>query len=152
MTIAHFYQTTGGYDKRDSVAALLTEQNYQQRKRVLILCDNKEQALTFDEYLWTFKPSSFIPHNLLSDSMTPPPPVMVATIDETLPYADILVNLSTSLIEKPNRFKHIIEIICDIEEEKQRLRDFYRQYQAHGIKREFIANFSHKGHEKVMAS
>ncbi len=143
MTIAHFYQAAGGYDKRDNVAALLTEQHYQQRKRVLILCDNKEQALSFDEYLWTFKPSSFIPHNLLSDAMTPPPPVMVATTDEKLPHADVLVNLSTSQIDKITRFKHIIEIICDIEEEKQRLRGFYRQYKAQGISVEFTSQLNH---------
>lgn len=138
MSNAYFYQTSGGLEQRQLLAARLTEHEYEKKHRVVVLCDTKEQALAFDEYLWTFNASSFIPHNLLSEAMTPPPPVVVATIDEQLPHSKTLINLSTSLPNEPQRFQRIIEIICDIDEEKNRLRDFYRQYQTQRIKAHFI--------------
>lgn len=140
MSTAQFYQISGGLDEKNHLAAQLTEEHYRQQKRVLILCHDKKQALAFDEYLWTFKPSSFIPHNLLSEAMTPPPPVMVATVDETLPFANTVINLSQSIALNVKNPQHIIEIICDIEEEKKRLRGFYREYQTQGFKVAFVAN------------
>ena len=52
--------------RHDLVAARLTEKALGRGHRVFINCDSRDQLDTLDDYLWRFKPSSFVPHCLAS--------------------------------------------------------------------------------------
>lgn len=128
MAEIRFYQISDS--NKLLTAAMLTETLYREKKRLCIVFDDKEQALAFDEYLWQFKPNSFIPHNLIDESLYPPPPVLVGTVSQTIPNTDVLINLSTQTLT--TRTKQLIEIIAKDDPELDRLRAAYREYQRHG--------------------
>ncbi|XNM63724.1 DNA polymerase III subunit chi [Escherichia coli] len=47
-------------------------------KRVLIACEDEQQAIRLDEALWTRPPESFVPHNLAGEGPRGGAPVEIA--------------------------------------------------------------------------
>ncbi len=138
MTRIHFFELSGHQRIEHPMVAELIEKRYLDKQSISVLCDNEAEALIVDEYLWTFKNTSFIPHNLLSQSLSPPPPVVIITPNEKPPRKTLLINLSHSFPLNPHQYQEIIELITEDEEEKKRLRGFYRQYQQLGLEVSFL--------------
>lgn len=106
----------------------LIEKLYQNKHRIFVWCPDKVTSEYIDEYLWTFKPESFIPHNLQGEGPEPPPPVQIGYQSIPRGYNDILVNLSATIPEFYLRFQKIIEIVKGEESERELSRQNYRQY------------------------
>lgn len=129
---ADFYLLTE--DQPDAhwlVACRLIEKAYLTKHRVFVFCERQQDAEMLDELLWTFKPESFIPHNLQDEGPEPPPPVQIGHL-EPKGTKDILINMSFSIPTFHARFKRIIEIVPNQEEEKELRRIHYKQYRALG--------------------
>ena len=58
-----FYNITSRDFFKDS--AILIEKLFKQGMKVLILCPDDEVTSFFDDFLWSFKEESFIPHTVL---------------------------------------------------------------------------------------
>ncbi|MBI2786554.1 MAG: DNA polymerase III subunit chi, partial [Legionella longbeachae] len=97
-----------------------------------VLCNHKEDAEYLDELLWTFKEDSFIPHNLQGEGPEPPPPIQIGYEKEPRGFNDILLNLSNSIPPFYSRFKRVMELVINIEAEKEQSRLHYREYRARG--------------------
>lgn len=114
------------------VACRLLEKAYAKGHRVYVLCNQKQDAEFLDELLWTFKEESFIPHNLQGEGPEPPPPIQIGYQKEPRGFDDILLNLSNHIPPFFTKFKRVIELVINVETEKEHSRIRYRSYKAQG--------------------
>ena len=114
------------------VVCRLLEKAYLRGHRVFVFCNNRQEAETLDELLWTFKELSFIPHNLQGEGPQPPPPIQIGFGSEPRGFDDILINLAGEIPLFYTRFRRIIEIVDNNEAAKEQSRAHYRQYRLNG--------------------
>ncbi|MFT4059699.1 MAG: DNA polymerase III subunit chi [Legionella sp.] len=114
------------------IACRLLEKAYARGHKVYVLCNNQHDAELIDELLWTFKEDSFVPHNLQGEGPEPPPPIQIGYKNEPRGFNDILLNLSSQIPPFYTRFKRVMELVSNIEAEKEQSRIHYREYRARG--------------------
>lgn len=126
---------------RLGTACRLIDKAWQQNRKVLVQAASRSEAEAVDELLWSFRAESFIPHHLIGDGPTPPPPVRIGW--ERLPAdsRDILINLGADIPAGFDRFQRIIEIVAGTHEEREQARAHWKEYkrlghvvQAHELK------------------
>lgn len=119
-------------DAKWLIACRLLEKAYLKGHKVYVHCNKKEEAEYLDELLWTFKNDSFIPHNLQGEGPAFPPPIQLGFAHQPKGFNDILMNLSQELPPFFSRFKRVIEIVSNVETEKQNSRTLYKLYRSRG--------------------
>jgi len=77
--------------KRAGALAALVERLYLDGRRVVVWFENEELAETFDEYLWTFRKLSFVPHRVWRGGGEMEDPVVLVTAPANPNRADVLV-------------------------------------------------------------
>lgn len=112
------------------VACRLLEKAYSKGHRVYVHCNSQLEAETLDELLWTFKDASFIPHNLQGEGPEPPPAVQIGYAQEPRGYNDILLNMASNIPPFYGKFKRVMEIVPNLESEKEQSRQRYKEYRA----------------------
>ncbi|WP_022956649.1 DNA polymerase III subunit chi [Perlucidibaca piscinae] len=126
---------------RLGTACRLVDKAWQQNRQVLIQTASRAEAETLDEQLWSFRPESFVPHHLVGEGPTPPPPVRIGW--EALPAEsrDILINLGADIPDGFQRFQRVIEIVAGSDAEREAARTHWKAYrklgyqvQAHELK------------------
>ena len=113
-------------------ACRLLEKAYLKKNQVFVYCAHQQDAENLDELIWTFKPDSFIPHNLQGEGPEPPPPIQIGYGEEPRGFQDVLLNLSATIPPFWTRFHRIIEIVSADEEAKIISRDHFRAYRKQG--------------------
>ena len=113
-------------------ACRLLAKAYAKKHTVFVFSKNKQDAELIDELLWTFKEDSFIPHNLQGEGPVPPPAIQIGYEREPRGFNDILLNLSGSIPPFYSKFKRIMELVLNLEPEKEQSRLLYREYKADG--------------------
>jgi len=116
---------------------------------VLLLCRDAAEQQQLDELLWTYQPTSFIPHRIstepvydaqvavhlsssLDSYLTARREIVGAAHAETLSRPLLCINLAAATID-PSQVERIFEIIEAHEEAKIQGRTRYRAYQQRGI-------------------
>jgi DNA polymerase-3 subunit chi len=120
--------------EKDQFVCRLIYKAYHHKHRVYIRCPDLSKTQHLDELLWTFTDESFIPHNIIGEGPTFPPPVQIG--HEAIPtqHNDILVNLCEDIPSSFKQFKRILEIIPNNEEARNKARENYRYYREQGCK------------------
>lgn len=99
-----------------------------QPKKIWWFCDDFAQQKQLDALLWSFDPSSFIPHGIhdLQGSIC---------ISEHLPEAGqwIIFNFSKQALKPQDTFEHIIEIVENEESTKIVGREKFKHYRKLGL-------------------
>ena len=131
MTRVDFYVVkSSGAEARLSVAARLTEKALGRGHRVFINCDSRGQLDTLDEYLWRFKPTSFVPHcPAASDEEEQ---VVLGFENAPGSHNDVLINLALAPPRFFARFERVAEVVTQDEDSLQALRDAWRHYKDRG--------------------
>ncbi|STY30290.1 DNA polymerase III subunit chi [Legionella wadsworthii] len=119
-------------DARWNVACRLLEKAYAKGHKVYVLCNDKQDAEHLDELLWTFKDDSFIPHNLQGEGPEPPPPIQIGYEGQPRGFNDILLNLTSYIPEFFPKFKRVMQIVLNVESDKELSRAHYRDYRIKG--------------------
>lgn len=114
------------------LACRLLEKAYTKGHRVYVHCTNQSDAELLDELLWTFRDDSFIPHHLQGEGPEPPPPVQIGYANEPRGFNDILLNLTDEIPAFFTRFKRVMELVSNVESEREQSRVRYKQYRAQG--------------------
>lgn len=114
------------------LACRLIEKAYNKGHKIYVFCTHQQEAELIDELLWSFKDDSFIPHNLQGEGPEPPPPVQIGYDKEPRGFNDILFNLSPRIPAFYTRFKRVIEIVPNMDAEKEQSRAHYKEYRAQG--------------------
>jgi len=97
-------------------------------QQVYIICRDEAEALHLNQYIWAFKPDSFIPHICAHEQAQ----AIVVLGHTSTPAAaqphhhEICINLSQALA--PEKFDRIIELVVQETEMLQTARDHYATY------------------------
>ncbi|MDV6345423.1 DNA polymerase III subunit chi [Nitrosomonas sp. Is37] len=133
MAQIDFY--SGASDKL-LVACRLSEKVIQQALKIMIYIPDLSLLNRFDKLLWTFSPTSFIPHCHVGDRVVNVTPVILIgsseEIQQIVPY-EVLLNLHDEVPLIYDRFQRVIEIVGNTPEDKVVARKRYRFYQEQGL-------------------
>ncbi|MDH5480495.1 MAG: DNA polymerase III subunit chi [Nitrosomonas sp.] len=133
MTEIYFYS---GADNKLETVCRLCAKTVHQGVKVLIYSLDSVMIKQLDQLLWTYSPTSFIPHCYINDSVDligVTPIILGDRIDQTVHY-DVLLNLHDTCPPYFNQFKRLIEIAGVEHEDKLLARKRYRLYQEEGFK------------------
>lgn len=131
----HVLQTTTSALKAWHYACHLIEELYQEKKSLYIHMDNEDEALRFDNLLWTFSDISFIPHVVYQPTLDVQPKAVAIGFGDTEPPPhatyDVLFNLSAKVPTFHQQFAHLIEIVFYATHVQQLARERFRYYREH---------------------
>jgi DNA polymerase-3 subunit chi len=121
-------------DKRDEFACKLIEKAYRSACYCYVLTDDAAQSHKINELLWTFRASSFIPHQLY-DGTRPELKNIILIGSSAAPtgWQHTVVNLSTNCPEDFSNITRVLEILENNETTRMPGRRRYSQYQKAGI-------------------
>lgn len=126
---------------RLTTACRLIDKAWQQNRKVLVQAGSRAEAEALDELLWSFRAEAFIPHHLVGEGPTPPPPVRIGWGDLPADSRDILINLGADIPAGFERFQRLIEIVAGTDAEREQARGHWKDYkrlghvvQAHELK------------------
>lgn len=110
---------------------------YRQRKKIMVIADDQDQAHLIDEYLWQFDPDSFVAHHLSGELATGGSPVEISWRNNpkqgNIPPNFVVVNAATVMPEGTQNNRQIIEFVPVEETLKQQARDRFKQYRQQGF-------------------
>ena len=132
MEITFYVLANPDPDKRLAAACGIIEKAYQQKRHVYVHTRDQTEANQLDELLWTLRADSFIPHNLVGEGPTPPPPVRIGWQQIPREAGDLLVNLRAEALPDVRRFRRIVEIVGGDESLREAARQRWRQYKQQG--------------------
>nr|WP_314740187.1 DNA polymerase III subunit chi [uncultured Haemophilus sp.] len=120
-------------DNINELASDLAAQAWRLGKRVLIACENEQQAFEIDELLWARDPDSFVPHNLSGEATQYPTPIEISWKGKrNAQRRDLLISLQTTIPDFAASFNQIIEFVPVDETAKAAARERYKQYRQMG--------------------
>lgn len=91
----------------------------------------KTFAKEMSDYLWAHDPISFLPHRFNDDSVMNAP-ILLDWQGQSLPYDDILVNMTSHTPHFFSRFQKVIEIVSLEELDKAAARKRFKFYRDRG--------------------
>lgn len=130
MTRISFY--SGASDKLNT-ACRLSAKAVQQDLKVLIYTSDDALLDRMDKLLWTFSPTSFVPHSRMNGELADVTPVILGKEVTQAMQCHVLLNLDDECPPIFGQFERLIEIAGVTAEEKQSARARYRHYQAQGL-------------------
>tara|TARA_R110002072_G_scaffold105615_4_gene230926 strand:- start:19964 stop:20398 length:435 start_codon:yes stop_codon:yes gene_type:complete len=113
----------------------LTEKAFLDFKRIHIQTSQSIQNEALDTALWTFKPESFLPHDI-GQAVKPIPPIIIDSNNlknELFLSSNLLILLTTQLPDNAQRFDRICILVSNIEEEIQAARALYKELKKQNI-------------------
>lgn len=120
--------------QRQVFACKLIEKIYRSGQVCYVLTDTAEQARELDNQLWTFRPGSFVPHQLYSG--TEPAftqTILIGGLAIPSAWSGVIVNLSTLYPPTVAPTQRILEILDQSASSLEAGRQRYRHYQQVGI-------------------
>jgi len=102
---------------------------------ILVVVDTQEQALELDDLLWSFKPESFIAHQIIgADEAVKVEITYPSSAGEinTGKHQDVLINLGSQIPEVFSRFARLAEIVIQDPKILENTREHYRFYKQRG--------------------
>lgn len=137
-----FYLVEKSSQTQTDVVCRLCQQIYTKHS-IWIYCRDAAQAQQLDDQLWTFAPTSFVPHLLIEDAKSVTDaqhewsntPILISC-DPPLRDREVCINLTgqaLDLTEIKHGTLHLIEIVGHNEEEKILSRQVFKAYRASDI-------------------
>jgi DNA polymerase-3 subunit chi len=117
-------------------ACRLTEKAYKLDNRTHAHVTEAAVARQLDEMMWTFRPGSFIPHEIAGQAPQPNAPVTIGHDCETPLSGDLLINLADAIPPFFDQFTRVAEIIDSSNEGRQRGRERFSFYRDNGYEPE----------------
>lgn len=119
---------------RYGFACKLVEKAYQNKQFCYIYTDTQQQSEQLDNQLWTFRPNSFIPHQIYEGEV-PDYQQMILIGTETAPdnWQNLILNLSSKYPENILHSNRVLEILDNNEQVKHQGRKRYQQYNQAGF-------------------
>ena len=137
MTRISFYILKGQQEHdRQVFACRLIEKAYLQGNDVYVHLENEQQAIQLSQTLWSFRPDSFVPHDLMHQQYDTTSPILIGYNASPPRLMNLLVNLSPQQPMFFSQFERVAEFINDDEQIKQDGRERYRFYQQRGYELE----------------
>lgn len=112
----------------------LAAMRWREGKRILIACEDEQQAIRLDEALWQRPANAFVPHNLAGEGPRYGAPVELAWPQRrgNAPR-DLLISLLPQFADFATAFHEVIDFVPFEESQKQLARDRYKAYRSVGF-------------------
>ena len=136
MAKADFYiLNKSDHNDRLSFLSRLIEKALKLGHTIYIHTNNFQQATEIDDYLWSYKIESFLPHELNGENTTKElsAPVTIGFTDDCKEHNDLLINLASELPVFYKQFGRIAEIVIQDNSILKELRNHYRQIKNENI-------------------
>jgi len=119
--------------EKERLACKLAEKAWQQNYRVFIYAESSTHAQQLDNLLWTFRQDSFVPHEILVDSVQPTMPIYIGYGSRIATEMTALINLTDTVPDFFFQYQRIAEIVENTETAKSSGRERYRFYRDKGL-------------------
>jgi len=130
MPAIDFYilSTTSEQDRYQFVCKL-AEKIFRQKQKAFFLTPSIEDSENLDDLLWSFRPTSFIPHQIIQNNTHSLfDQLLISNQDIPDNWSGILVNITQQLTPNIEKLTRIIEIINNNEVCLTKGRQRYRHY------------------------
>lgn len=135
MTRVGFYVVQAAdREQRMHVAVRLTDKAFQQGNRIFINAVDESQARALNDMLWSFRPSSFLPHGLQGEEHTDA--IAIGWGQDPSSHNDLLINLQLEIPPFFSRFKRVAEVVTQDPASLAALRRSWTFYQQRGYQLE----------------
>lgn len=128
MTQIHFTFNT---QDRLRAACEIAARRYRRGERLDIYCSASESLATFDELLWQYSPTAFVPHLHAAHPSAQQTLILLHDDPEQL-RAPWVLNLDGQCVPHAERFAHVVEVVSTSENERAAGRQRWREYKAAG--------------------
>lgn len=115
-----------------AVARQLAAKAWGQKLNVLIYAPDEALAANIDRLLWTQPALSFVPHCRDDHPLAAATPVIIGKRADSLPNADVLINLDSEPPPVFSRFDRLVEIVTGDANDVTLGRQRYRFYKDRG--------------------
>ena len=135
MTRVGFYVVqTGDQAQRLHVAARLADKAFQQGHKIYINAPDESQARDLDQLLWSFRPSSFLPHALEGEEHSNN--IAIGWGQTPGSHNDLLINLNLEIPDFFSRFNRVAEVVTQDPASLSALRKSWAFYKERGYQLE----------------
>lgn len=111
-------------------ACKLAEKAYRSGQNCYILVADEKQSQALDDLLWTFRPGSFVPHQIYTGAAAATANrVLIGTRPAPEQWRKIIINLSPECPENFDSCERLLEILDNDETIKAKGRKRYKRYQ-----------------------
>ncbi|MBS0971446.1 DNA polymerase III subunit chi [Chimaeribacter arupi] len=123
-----------GMIAHEALACDLAAARWRAGKRVLIACEDQQQAQRLDDALWQREPDAFVPHNLAGEGPRYGAPVEICWPGKrgNAPR-DLLISLLPQFADFATAFHEVIDFVPYPDTLKQLARDRYKAYRSVGF-------------------
>ncbi|AKC60218.1 DNA polymerase III subunit chi [Blochmannia endosymbiont of Camponotus (Colobopsis) obliquus] len=107
---------------------------WREGNRILIICNNNNQAININTALWEYEINSFIPHDLIKNKKIEKNiPILISSQYHKIKTQNVLlITLITQNIKFSHNFNNVIELVPNDELSKQWARQRYKEYKKIG--------------------
>lgn len=123
---------TQGRRQHDVYVCELVERAFRAGRRVHVHCLDADMVTAFDELLWTFHDTSFVPHAVAGSADAAAAPVLLDASLAPPVTADLLINLHVEVPPFFSQFEQVIETTGEDEQAKAIARGRYKFYKDRG--------------------
>lgn len=135
MTEIDFYILQDNHTQaRDHFACRLAEKVVNLKRHVIIRVMDEAHAESISEYLWSFKPESFLPHDITSAENTEHPlcNILIDWQECIDSHHDVIINIGNEIPKGFSRFKKLSEIVVQEETVLTATRAHFQFYRERG--------------------
>lgn len=112
MTQVDFYILDSQDDQaRLFLACRLVEKAFNQGHQIFVHCEDSSLAAHFDQLLWNFRDSAFVPHCNLHVKEDDRAPVLIGALPPHHSH-DVMINIDRVVPEYVGRFSRVLEVVC----------------------------------------
>lgn len=135
MTRVGFYVVQAAEPaQRLQVAVRLADKAFQRGHSIFINAADEDQARSLDELLWTYRPSSFLPHGLHGEEQSET--IAIGWGQEPEGHNDLLINLQLGVPPFFSRFRRVAEVVTQDPASLDEQRRSWRFYKERGYQLE----------------
>jgi DNA polymerase-3 subunit chi len=135
VTLVGFYVIQAADQaQRLLVAARLADKAFARGHKIFINAADESQARSLDELLWSYRPSSFLPHGLHGAEHSDT--IAIGWGQEPVGHNDLLINLHLDIPAFFSRFQRVAEVVTQDPDSLAALRRSWVFYKERGYQLE----------------
>ena len=132
MPQVDFYVLTDNNTSPERFACKLINKAWTQGNQIYVHTASRTEAERFDDLLWTFRDSSFLPHSLAAEDGQNENPIVIGWKDTHPQGKQVMLSLTPAVPAFATEFARIIEIVAGDQARRQQARERYRHYRVLG--------------------
>jgi DNA polymerase-3 subunit chi len=127
-----FYVLQDVSQSAEMVACQLALKSWEQGNRTLVAMADQSAADRVDALMWEHPQGRFLPH--AGAARSPDAPILIGTLDQLeTSIGEVLINLTPQVVDRPQRYARLLEVVSADPGLKQASREKFRAYRSLGL-------------------